>query len=313
MLTMIEVNKAATLCTLQDLGRHGYRHLGIGSAGAIDALALKLANIMVGNEPQATCLEMVLPKVSLTFHTPAMVALCGQGGYADIAGRRYWSGSRFYVQAGTCVKINGTRMGLSCYLAVAGGLAVSPVMNSTSTDVRCGIGPEPGRPLQRGDQIPLARQRPSPMRSLMLRMPVWDPLWTVVPGPEWSLLGKSGQAAFLRQSWRISNDSDRTGVRLIGRPVKFMVFPEMRSHGVFPGLIQLPADGQPILLSADAQATGGYPRLALISDANLWKLGQALPGTRVQFMMQTPEEAAAALALQQRYLKRIQLAVQRAG
>lgn len=305
----MEFLRAKTQCSLQDLGRYGWRHWGIGGGGAMDPLALQLANIMVGNAPEMAAVEMILPDVIVKFHHDAMAALCGQGARAQLADQTYWSGSRFHIPAGSELRITATGMGLTGYLAVRGGFDVEPVMGSWATDLRSRIGPHHGLPFKKHDVLPLRYPEAPSDASMQLRMPVWDSELGILPGPEWSLLPEKLRHSLLRRPWRVSQDSDRTGMRLRGRPLPWRGCPHMRSHGVFPGVIQLPADGYPIVLTADAQATGGYPRIATICHAHLWKMGQALPGTRVYFSLIDEAQAAAALAQQQHYCQRIKMAV----
>ncbi|KZE87282.1 biotin-dependent carboxyltransferase family protein [Chromobacterium subtsugae] len=302
---MLEVIKAGPQTTVQDLGRFGARHLGVCRAGAMDGLALGIANRLVGNPADAAALEITLPPACFRFLRAGQLALAGADCQALLDGEPVWPGWRVAFRAGQMLQLQAPRFGMRAYLALDGGIQAPAVMGSASTDLLAGFGGLDGRALRDGDRLALGPARP-PAPRLGVWLPRPGSQIRVCPGPELKRLSKQAQERFWREPWQLTPNSNRMGYRLAGPALTAGETVDMLSHGVLPGLIQLPPDGQPIVLMADAQATGGYPRLGMVIEADLWQLGQARLGSQLHFIPTDPDGARQALRLQQRYQHRIE-------
>lgn len=322
---MIVVLKPGMLASVQDLGRHGHRERGICPGGALDALGLTLANRLVGNADGAAGLELTLGACEFRFDTDTRIALAGDDFDARLDGlplRPCWSTP---VAAGQRLVLGGAnaaaagKKGVRSWLAVAGGIAVAPVLGSRSTDLKAGFGGHQGRALKKGDRLPLG---PSPLdaaqrarRAFGVRAPAWALegaadageaiALRVMPGPECELFTATSVAALWRESWRLTPQSNRMGSRLDGPVLARRRAGDMLSSGVVPGTVQVPPSGQPIILMGDAQTTGGYPRIGVVIRADLWKLAQAPLGGMLRLVKTDAAEATQAWAAQQRYLAQV--------
>lgn len=296
----IEVIEPGALTAVQDAGRPGWRHLGVGTAGALDPHALAAANLLVGNAPHAAGLEITLRGPKLRLQRAARIALVGAavpmtfiGGH-DGRPVRLPAGRPVDLPPGI-VHVGTIRAGLRAWLAFAGGIEVAPVLGSRSTDLRGGFGGLAGRALQAGDALPLGEAAIAPLEAP--QFPGW---WVesdaaVAPdAPVRYVPSALPQArALAQQRWCMDPRSDRQGLRLAGQPLPAVHGPEPLSAAVAPGMLQLPADGQPIVLLADAQTTGGYPTLGHVIAADLPRLAQRRPGDAVAFAPVTQAEADA--------------------
>ena len=311
----IDVLAPGLATLIQDGGRPGLRHLGIGSAGALDPWAFALANLVVGNAPGTPVLEITLSGPTLRFHAPARIALCGAAVEAVVDGVPVPGHRRIDLPAGSTLRIGRCTAGARAYLAVAGGLRVAPVLGSASTDLRGGFGGHGGRALRRGDRLPLPAP-PGGIAALQIA-PWWidpacddrpagaAPLVRVLPGSDATAL----PAALHGHAWEVRADSNRQGLRLAGPALALENDRERVSEPVMPGTIQLPADGHPIVLLADAQTHGGYARIGHAIRADWPLLAQLRPGDRVRFAACTAAQARDALCRQRRRLHRIALAL----
>jgi antagonist of KipI len=300
----IQVEAPGLLSTLQDLGRFGYQHLGVGSCGAMDPVSHRLANLLVGNPQGAATLEMTLAGPTLQFKTDALIALGGADLNPDIEGEpvRLWRPT--LVRGGALLSFGGPAQGCRCYLAVAGGFRVPEVMRSASTQLAAGFGGFQGRPLKRGDLLetgPCPRQIYPALQQRFARglQPAvaldWFPPWyqeldflrparlRVIPGPQWPLLTEASRRGFLEENFQVGPNSDRMGLRLRGPRLALEQPLEMISSGVATGTVQLPPDGSPILLMADRQTTGGYPRLGELASVDLARAAQLRSTETVRF------------------------------
>jgi biotin-dependent carboxylase-like uncharacterized protein len=319
---MILVQKPGMLASVQDLGRHGHRQVGICPGGALDALALTLANRLVGNPDGAAGLEITMGGCEIRFETDTRIALAGDDFCARLDGapiRPCWS---MPVAAGQTLKLAGAnapgarKPGLRSWLAVAGGVDVPPVLGSRSTDLKAGFGGHQGRALRKGDRLaigamPLGADQLA-RRPFGVRGPEWgaeesDSAITlrVLPGPEFEQFTPASQAQLWSERWRITAQSNRMGSRLAGAELKRKRNTDMLSSGVIPGTIQVPPSGQPIILMGDAQTTGGYPRIGVVIRADLWKLAQAPLDGRLRLLQVDMAQALEAWAGQQRYLAQV--------
>ncbi|MBB5020360.1 biotin-dependent carboxylase-like uncharacterized protein [Chitinivorax tropicus] len=295
---MFEIIRAGIQTTVQDLGRIGLRHLGIAQAGALDQPALMLANRLVNNPAGAAGLEIAMGPVEICFHRSGWLALTGADFEATLDGQPIWPGWRLPYQCGQRLLLKGPRSGMRAYLAVDGGIDVPQVLGARATDLRARFGGFVGRALQAGDRLPQGPAIAHLDRCGAWARP-WSPVVRALPGPEYAAFRAEAQQRFWQTSWLVSPQSDRMGYRLSGPALLLTEHREMLSHAVLPGVVQVPPNGQPIVLLADAQTTGGFPRIASVIEADLWKIAQARPGQRLHFVETTLETALQALKQQQ--------------
>ncbi len=280
---MLEIVRPGIQTTVQDLGRHGYRHLGVAQCGALDGPALWLANRLVNNAAGLAGLEMVAGPIEMRFRRTTWFSLTGADFAATLDDKAVHSGWRNHSAAGQVLKLRGAKAGMRAYLAVDGGIAVAEVLGGRATDVQAKFGGFEGRALAAGDQLPLGSAH-----HLERRIGGWQPQWSpevrVLPGPEFEQFSPDARATFFADTWTVSAQSNRMAYRLEGPVLTRNVSGEMRSHGVLPGVVQVPPNGQPIVLLADSQTTGGYPRIAVVINADLWKFAQAPAGRKIRFV-----------------------------
>ena len=327
---MMLVRKPGMLASVQDLGRHGHRQLGICPGGALDVLALTLANRLVGNADAAAGLEITMGGCEIRFETATRIALAGDGFGARLDGAPLWPCWSVPVAAGQTLTLAGAKAAgvkkaaLRSWLAVAGGIDVPPVLGSRSTDLKAGFGGHQGRALRKGDRLALGATALDATRLARrpfgLRGPDWGPeesdgsiALRVLPGPEFDQFTVASHAQLWSERWRITAQSNRMGSRLAGTELKRKRSADMLSSGVIPGTIQVPPSGQPIILMGDAQTTGGYPRIGVVIRADLWKLAQAPLDGRLRLMQVDMAEALEAWAEQQRYLAQVAQGLAAAG
>jgi biotin-dependent carboxylase-like uncharacterized protein len=276
--------------SVQDAGRFGSQRLGIPTAGAIDRVAMAAANTIVGNPPHTAVLEMLY--MGATFEVVAAsvrLACVGPGARLEVTeqgtAQRIESSESVRVEAGTQVRVVVGAGSLSCVLAIEGGIALEPVMGSLSTYVRAELGGFGGRVLAAGDMLPVVRDevevRPE-MRLADLDLAV-PPRVRVVLGPQDDYFTPEVLATFLAQPYQVTRAADRMGMRLEGPPLVHAKGFNIVSDGIAPGSIQVPGDGQPIILLADRQTTGGYPKIATVASVDLPALGRVGPGAVLQF------------------------------
>jgi KipI family sensor histidine kinase inhibitor len=288
--TTITVVQPGLFTTVQDLGRRGHRAAGVPLSGAADSVSLRLANLLVGNAEDAAAIECTLLGPTLRFDRDATVALVGAA-FPGLPGNR-----PVRVAAGTEIMLGHATLGCRGVLAVAGGIDVPPVLGSRSTLVAAGFGGHAGRPLKAGDRLAvgeshgrdrLIKALPPPLASV--RRPC---VLRVIPGEQAAVAG----GAIWSQSFRASSRSDRMGLRLDGEPLPCACHDaSMKSVAVFPGTVQLPPDGRPIVLLADAQTIGGYPVVGHVIEADLPLAAQLRPGVEVRLQQVTVEEARDAM------------------
>lgn len=324
------VVKPGLLCSVQDLGRYGQRSLGICPGGALDTLALTVANRLVGNADGAAALEITMGGCELRFETDTRIALTGDDFGARLDDRMLLPCWSMPVRAGQTLRLGGANQrtaknGLRSWLAVAGGIDVAPVLGSRSTDLKAGFGGHQGRALRKNDRLPLGALGDATFSLHQLAQPAFglrSPRWwglgdvlpessrdtheltwlRVLPGPEYEQFTAASKAQFWGEQWRITPQSNRMGSRLSGPELKRRRNVDLLSAGVVPGVIQVPPSGQPIILLGDAQTTGGYPKIGAVIQADFWKLAQAPLKGLLRFVEVDAAGARAARDLQQRYL-----------
>ena len=289
----IRVLRPGLLSTLQDRGRHGLQHVGLCPGGAMDPVALALANALVGNPRDEAALEITVIGPELEFEEPTLVAVCG----AEFKGS-FPHNRPVLAPAGSRYNVGRAVRGARAYLAVAGGFAVEPVLGSRSTFLPGRFGGFQGRALRHGDVLPLRdpssctrfaslkKTRNASVRwsAPPLTLPDREPvLLHVVEGQHFGSFEPAAQRAFFDAVWRISPDSNRMGFRLGGPALARAESDEVLSGPTCLGTVQVPANGVPIVLMADHQTTGGYPRIAEVVSADVPRLAQLAPGGTVHF------------------------------
>ena len=321
----IRVVKPGALSTLQDLGRYGYQRYGVIVDGAMDEWAHRLANLLVGNPESEATLEITMIGPTLAFDEAAVIAICGADLSPRIGGREVPMDRPVRLRAGSVLEFGRRRSGCRAYLAVSGGYAVAPVMDSKSTYLRGGFGGFDGRALRKGDTIAIGSASgvandpkrvdgdapfgllPSPpaARSRSIGAEVSA---RVVAGAQWPVFSDEAQRAFVTTAFTLTSNSDRMGYRLEGTKLATREPIEMISEGVSFGTIQVPPDGNPIILMADCQTTGGYPKIAHAASVDLPMLAQMMPGQTIRFELISLDAAQALYLASERELRGIRAA-----
>jgi antagonist of KipI len=289
----VRVLRPGLLTTVQDRGRHGYQRVGLCPGGAMDPVALALANALVGNPPDEAALEITVIGPELVFEVDTLVAVCGAEFDTSFPHNR-----PVLARAGTRFNAGRATRGARAYIAVAGGFAVEPVLGSRSTYLPGQFGGYEGRALKHGDVLPLretaAVERFSTLKNIRdgtvrwsappLTLPDREPILVhVVEGQHFESFDANSQRAFFDTVWRVAPDSNRMGFRLSGPPLGRPQADEILSGPTCLGSVQVPPSGVPIALMADHQTTGGYPRIAEIASADVARLAQLAPGGKVHF------------------------------
>ena len=311
----IEILGPGMLTSVQDAGRMVFRGCGVGLAGAADRWSLEVANLLVGNAADAAVLEITLAGPTLHLHQAAAIALCGASIDAQVDGVGLPGWRPIQLPSGSVLKLGACRNGARSYLAYAGGIDVPMVLGSRSTDLRGGFGGHAGRALRIGDSLPLGAAAADAHDAINIA-PWWidtDPDLDfsehisvhVLPGSDTTLPADALHA----QEFVVDAASNRQGLRLRGTPLQVAESRERISEPVVPGTIQLPPDGQPIVLLADAQTVGGYPRIGHVIAADMPRLAQRRAGQYLHFIPVDAREAQRLNAEQRARLARIALAI----
>jgi biotin-dependent carboxylase-like uncharacterized protein len=315
---VIEILSQTALATVQDLGRFGALCFGVGTSGAMDDLALAAGNLLLGNAEADAGIELQVFPFELRFHVPCAFALTGADCAATLDGQPilpWWS---YQAAAGQVLRLGPPVAAPGrisrAYLCVAGGIDVPAVLGSRSTQLRGAFGGHEGRALRQHDVLRVGRPGDAVRRVGFGLMPPAqvDPLlqdgvaaMRVMPAAEYDHYDEASRAAFWEQSWKITPQSDRYGYRLAGPRLSTTTPVELRSHGIVPGVIQVPHSGQPIVQMRDAQPSGGYPKIGTVIAADLWRLGQAPIGSQIRFIRCDWEEALSAEQRNRAYLDRV--------
>ena len=290
----IVVQKPGILTTIQDSGRSGYRRLGINPNGAMDTVAARIANVLAGNAKSEAVIETHFPACEIQFKSQTSFAIAGADFDSELNGSpiRNWSSAT--ASNGDLLRFKGVRFGARSYVAVAGGLVVDQWLGSSSTNLIAGAGGLNGRPLQTGDSIDTNQAAHHAMHvagpSVIPRYSRF-PTVRIVVGNEFDFLTATSERSFLNEGFSLTNDCNRMGFRLSGPPLYLLHKREMISAPVTFGTIQLLPDGQLIVLMADHQTAGGYPRIGNVISTDLPLLAQCQPGDGVSFALVTIDEA----------------------
>lgn len=286
--------------TVQDLGRYGYQAVGVPVSGALDSLSFRLANRLAGNDDNRAALEILYQGPTLEVAADSLrVALAGGDAELELLGegrRRVGGWRSLRLTRGEAFRVRGPSETACCYLAIEGGLALPPCLGSASTYARGGFGGFAGRALQSGDLLPLARESVVERAELALPQPpppAREQTIRVILGPQADHFTDAALALLLDSEFRVSKDADRMGLRLDGPRLAHRDGYNIASDGIATGAIQVPGSGQAILLLADHQTTGGYPKIATVISADLPVAGRRRPGDQVRFAAIEVEEAEA--------------------
>ncbi len=308
-MSSVQVITPGLFTTVQDLGRKGWQRFGVPVAGVFDSLAAQVANWLVGNRNGDALLEITYSGPTLTTDTPLQVAITGGQLTATLAGQPVPLWQSFVWQPGQELCLGGLTAGARAYLAVQGGWQVPVVMGSRSTYVRAAIGGLEGRQLKAGDQLPVqAGDVSAPRRSLPRAF--WPKLGgeitlRFVPGPQTDYFAPDALEQLCANTYRISQSSDRMGIRLEGSAI-VPIEPDIISDAIAFGSIQVPRSGQPIIMGPDRQTTGGYPKIGTVITPDLRLLAQALPGDSLRVQAITIDEAQQQVAGYAAGLKKLQ-------
>lgn len=307
MSAALVVEAPGPFTTLQDLGRTGHQAAGIPVSGALDPESLRLANALVGNAEGEAALEMRLMGPTLKVAADHVrVALCGASSPLEIIAPERgeiapWRSAR--LARGTVIRVPALRDSVTAYLAVEGGFDTPEILGSRSTCLRAGFGGFDGRILAKGDRLALNLDRVASRAELRAaRAPSLTPprRIRVVLGPQDDYFSEAGRAALLAAEYVVTKDADRMGLRLSGPRLEHERGYNIVSDGIATGSIQVPGDGQPIVLLADHQTTGGYPKIATVISADLPALGRLAPGATLRFTAVTVGAAEEARAARER-------------
>ncbi|MDR3427117.1 biotin-dependent carboxyltransferase family protein [Silvimonas sp.] len=301
----ISILKTGPLATIQDLGRYDGAQWGVPLAGVMDIPASLIGNLLVGNSPELATLEITLGGFSARFECDTVIALTGAVAPATLDKQPIGCWRNVPVRAGQKLKIDFAPAGARIYLSVSGGVDVPMVLGARATDLAGHFGGLNGRALKAGDVVPLG-QLTGPAPDAQVRAPERGDVLRVLPATEWSAFSPAAQQALLTEPWRVTPDANRMGANLAGPVLELGQPLDLSSHAVQPGVLQVPPSGHPILLLPDAQTTGGYPKIAQVIRADLWRTGQFRPGDTMRFVEVTLEQALAALAEQRRWLAQLE-------
>lgn len=311
---MIEVLAPGVLCTVQDTGRHGRQALGIGTCGAMDVFAARVANALLGNPDRAPVLELTLGAAQFRVLREGWFAIAGADLEATCDGAPLALCGIARLRAGQVLHFARARKGCRTVLAVRGGFLAPSVLGSVATDLRAGFGGLSGRALARGDRLdwpgssgewraPVAVSTRLANAALAEEAPL-----ALVPGPAFDALHPEDRRRLCSSPFTVGKDSDRMGLRLLESLPSAATLPEQISSALVHGAMQLPPDGRPILLGADRQTTGGYPVVGVVAGIDHWRIAQARPGDTLRFRLVEASEARRAWQQREHALARLRVA-----
>lgn len=315
---MFEVIKPGLLTTVQDLGRFGYQQYGMAVSGAMDTFALRIGNLLVGNEESAAGLEMTLLGPVLKVRQNCLIAITGGDLQPCLDGEPLPMWKSVFIPQGSVLSFKGVRRGCRAYLTVRGGIDVPQAMGSRSTYLKAKIGGYQGRPLQTGDVLSVGGEGADLQHLLHWAnrglhadaLPQYaSPVRVrVILGPDHEMFRAESVQLFLSQPYTITPQSDRMGYRLKGARLEHRGNAEIISNAIPFGAIQVPASGDPIVLLADRQPTGGYPKIATVISVDLPLVAQAKPGEQITFTAVTLSESHQLLSTQETLFQSLRLA-----
>ena len=288
----LTVLKPGFQSTLQDLGRNGFTHLGISPAGAADSFSFRLGNLLVGNDENDAGLEMTLVGGTYRFNQSVLAVLTGSRFTATLDGEDFPFFKAFHVKKGQELDIGPSQDGARCFLTVKGGFHVPQILGSSSTHLMTRIGGYEGRDLKKGDQINFGYSTTSIEPEKLEK--IFEPdrsVLRVTKGLQYDRFDNKIRDVFFRERFKVSQRSNRMGLRTEGPEIKAGITDEILTEGLPIGAVQVPGDGHPIISFVDHQTTGGYPKIANVIAADLCKVGQLKPGDEFKFQLVSMAEA----------------------
>ena len=310
-ISTLEILDPGLLTTVQDRGRFGYQRYGVPVSGAMDQFALRMANLMAGNDQGAAALEVTVRGPKIEFHTSTWIAVTGADISPEVDGRPVSMWESLEIEEGSTLEFGELRDGMRAYVAVRGGIDVPVVMGSRSTYLKGSFGGLEGRALKAGDilsTLPAGSDTALPKRlPRNYTAPVYGGIHRlrVVLGPQGHAFDSNALSKFLSSRYRVHSDSDRMGYMLDGSKIEHRKSADIVSDGNPNGAVQIHGDGIPRILLADRGTTGGYTKIATVISADLPSLAQALPGQSVSFQQVTVEEAQEALQEQESVIRSV--------
>jgi antagonist of KipI len=319
---MLKILKSGLQTTVQDLGRCGFQKYGVIASGAMDPYAHRIANLLVGNQDSDATLEITLVGPSIEFEEDVFIALCGGDLTPKIDGHAVGMWRPLAAKKGSTLSFGAPKTGCRVYLAVAGGISVPVVMNSRSTYLRAEIGGFEGRSLKAGDRLEAGSapayhssafekaigeetewQVPSPRYSA-------EPSVRLLRGRQFELFDEASQKRLFSDFFSVSASSDRMGYRLEGPHLSLKDPGELISEAVAFGSIQVPSDGNAIVLLADRQTTGGYPKIGQVASVDLPLVSQLKPGDRLRFEEISLQDAQQLLVDEAQKIQQLKISIQ---
>ena len=310
-LATFEILDPGLLTTVQDRGRYGYQRYGVPVSGAMDQFALRMANLMAGNDQSASALEVTVRGPKIEFHTSTWIAVTGADISPEVDGRPVPMWESFEIEEGSTLEFGELRDGMRAYIAVRGGIDVPTVMGSRSTYLKGPFGGLEGRALQGGDLLSTLAPANEDFQPKRLPSNYTSPVYggihrlRVIPGPQDHAFEPEALSKFLTARYRVHPDSDRMGYMLDGPKIEHRKGADIVSDGNPNGAVQIHGDGIPRILLADRGTTGGYTKIATVISVDLSGLAQALPGQSVSFRQVTVEEAQEALREQESVVRSV--------
>ncbi|MFE4814018.1 biotin-dependent carboxyltransferase family protein [Peribacillus simplex] len=319
----LRVIKPGLLTSIQDLGRKGFQQHGVIVSGAMDGHSLRIANMLVGNEEGEAALEITLMGPTIKIEKNCLISITGGNLSPTIDNQAVPMWRPILVKKGSILRFEGCKSGCRAHLSVSGGFAIPDVMESKSTYLRAGIGGYMGRALKADDVLEfneLSKNIGDWAFKGSFSFPKWfvnekefmpggKPLIRFIDGSQYESFTDSCKDSFVAGAFKVSNQSDRMGYRLSGPTLELKDNVELLSEAVTNGSVQVPPDGNPIILLADSQTTGGYPKIAQVITADLPIIAQVKPGESIQFSRVNLKEAEKLLLQKEQQLKELQVSI----
>lgn len=310
---MIEILTSGLMNSVQDLGRPGYLDQGIGRGGMMDRTALRIANLLVGNDEDAAGLEISIFPFRLRALAPCLLAVTGADAPLRLGGAEMPSWWAMPVREGDELRIDPPRHGARSVIAFSGGIDVPPVLGSRSTDLKSAFGGLEGRALRRGDRLQLgaASVHAIPAAGHGVDISEFRDMNSdarrlrVMTGAEFPAFTPTARQALLSSPFTVSRENNRQGMRLEGQTLALTEKLELHSHGIMPGTVQVPPSGQPVIQLAEANTCGGYAKVAHVIEPDHWKLAQASSGMEFTFVEVTREQAVEAIRREESQIRRL--------
>lgn len=307
----MRIIRPGLLSTIQDCGRPGYTDSGFPVSGAVDKTAMRIANILVGNDRDSAVIEMTMQGLEAVFTSPAIIAVTGADMDAKLNGNPLPRYKAVKVETGDIIDISFATSGLRGYFALSGGFYLKKALGSNSTNIKAGIGGYMGRALKANDLLffntvtpglaDLGKRRIDPPA-----IPSGSVTVRVIMGPQDDYFTEKGIATFLGGEYKVTNDSDRMGLKLSGEPIESKRGVDIISDGIPEGGIQIPSSGMPIIMMSDRQTTGGYAKIATVISSDMPLLAQLRPGDTIKFNKITVKEAHRIYKKQLRTLNKLE-------